>query len=70
MMSSSRFRNSGLKTRLALLQNLVPHRVVAAIKGGRTEAERGLFLDQFSTYIRGQNDDRVPEIDLATQSYR
>ena len=35
---------------------------------GGTESERGLLLDQFRTHVGREDDDRVPEVDLAPEA--
>ena len=59
-----------LEDPLGLFEDLLPHVVVIVIKIGRSETERRLLLDQFRADVRSHDDDRVPEIDLATEAVR
>ena len=56
---------------LGLLRDLVLHRgVVVGVRSDGTEAHDILLLDEFRPHVRGQNDDGVPEIDLAAEAVR
>ena len=67
-MSEMRFRNSGLKTRLASSSTF--SRIFSAslkLERRRGEAHRGLALQQLRADVRGHDDDRVPEIHRAAE---
>src|SRR4029077_19848388 len=68
MMSSNRFKNSGLNTRFDSPRNLVAHRLVRSVACNRAKAHRRLAFDQLGAHVRGHDDNRVPEIDLLAKA--
>src|SRR5215469_14830446 len=67
IMSSNRFRNSGLNTRFDS-SKILSRRLEGFVTGDRTKAQRRLPFDQFGAHVRGHDDNRVPEIDLLAEA--
>ena len=59
-----------LEDALGLFQDLALHRVVILLVLRHAEPERHLPLDEFRTNVGGHDDDRVAEVDLATERIR
>src|SRR6516162_5075012 len=68
LMSSNRFRNSGLNTRFDSSRILSAHRLVGLVAGDGAKAQSRLAFDQLGAHVRGHDDNRVPEIDLLAEA--
>ena len=53
---------------LGIVQNFLLHLFVARLLAGGGKADGGLFADRLRAYVRGQQNDRVPEIHSAAHA--